>query len=112
MVSIHLALISPLFDCMCQYFNYAAAAVLCLIDCLTGECAILQSDLIYDAGISLNPAIDIGQIEGGFVMGLGYATTGSSQHKQTRRMIVQGRAGQAQCSQRQRRLQPRDAHVC
>lgn len=85
-----LALICPLFHCCvgvcltCQYFNYAAAAVLCLIDCLTGECTILQSDVIYDAGISLNPAIDIGQVEGGFVMGLGYATTGSSHHAQGR----------------------------
>ena len=70
----------------CQYFNYAAAAVLCLIDCLTGEFALLQSDVIYDAGISLNPAVDIGQIEGGFVMGLGYATTGADTLTRGRRV--------------------------
>merc|ERR1712150_29037 len=45
------------------------------IDVLTGETQIISSDLVYDAGISLNQAVDIGQVEGGFVMGLGMVTT-------------------------------------
>jgi xanthine dehydrogenase/oxidase len=41
------------------------------VDVLTGEVTVLRSDLIYDAGDSLNPALDIGQVRGGFVQGLG-----------------------------------------
>jgi xanthine dehydrogenase molybdopterin-binding subunit B/aerobic-type carbon monoxide dehydrogenase small subunit (CoxS/CutS family) len=57
------------------YFNYAAAFVHTQLDCLTGEWRILHSDFIFDAGISINPAIDIGQIEGGFVQGTGFVTS-------------------------------------
>jgi len=46
-----------------------------LVDVLTGEHQILRSDLLYDAGKSLNPAVDIGQVEGGYVMGLGFFLT-------------------------------------
>ena len=42
---------------------------------LTGEFTILRADILYDAGKSPNPAIDIGQIEGGYVQGVGFATT-------------------------------------
>ncbi|HIA2365193.1 TPA: molybdopterin cofactor-binding domain-containing protein, partial [Burkholderia contaminans] len=59
-----------------DYFNgytYSAACTEVEIDVLTGEVVILRSDVVYDAGRSLNPAVDIGQIEGGFVQGLGYA---------------------------------------
>jgi xanthine dehydrogenase/oxidase len=45
------------------------------IDVLTGEFTVLRADLYYDAGRSPNPAIDIGQIEGGYVQGLGFVTT-------------------------------------
>ena len=45
------------------------------IDVLTGEFTILRADLLYDPGKSPNPAIDIGQIEGGYVQGVGFATT-------------------------------------
>jgi xanthine dehydrogenase large subunit len=46
-----------------------------VIDTLTGENRILRTDIIHDVGKSLNPAIDIGQIEGGYVQGAGWLTT-------------------------------------
>ena len=46
-----------------------------VVDTLTGENRILRTDILHDAGRSLNPAIDIGQIEGGFVQGAGWLTT-------------------------------------
>ena len=45
------------------------------IDTLTGENRILRTDILHDVGQSLNPAIDLGQIEGGFVQGAGWLTT-------------------------------------
>ncbi|AQS88609.1 xanthine dehydrogenase XdhB [Neoasaia chiangmaiensis NBRC 101099] len=57
------------------YFAYGAACAEVAIDLLTGEMAIERVDILHDAGQSLNPAIDIGQIEGGFVQGAGWLTT-------------------------------------
>ena len=57
------------------YFTYAAAASEVEVDILTGEFTIIQSDILFDVGKSLNPLIDIGQIEGGFIQGVGYVTT-------------------------------------
>jgi len=57
------------------YFAYGAAVSEVVIDTLTGENRILRVDIVHDAGASLNPAIDIGQIEGGFVQGAGWLTT-------------------------------------
>ncbi|HCM07771.1 MAG TPA: xanthine dehydrogenase molybdopterin binding subunit, partial [Alphaproteobacteria bacterium] len=57
------------------YYAYGAAVSEVAIDMLTGENRILRTDIIHDAGRSLNPAIDIGQIEGGFVQGAGWLTT-------------------------------------
>jgi xanthine dehydrogenase/oxidase len=57
------------------YFVYAAAVSEVEIDVLTGEFTILRADILYDAGKSPNPAIDIGQVEGGYVQGVGFATT-------------------------------------
>lgn len=53
-------------------FTYSAACTVVEVDILTGETKILSADLVYDSGWSMNPAIDIGQVEGAFVQGLGY----------------------------------------
>ncbi|KAM3366254.1 hypothetical protein ACQJBY_015615 [Aegilops geniculata] len=55
-----------------SYLNYGAAASEVEIDLLTGATTVLRSDLIYDCGQSLNPAVDMGQVEGAFVQGIGY----------------------------------------
>ena len=57
------------------YFAYGAACTEVAIDTLTGESRVLKVDILQDAGCSINPAIDIGQIEGGFVQGMGWLTT-------------------------------------
>ncbi|HVR39829.1 MAG TPA: molybdopterin cofactor-binding domain-containing protein, partial [Thermoanaerobaculia bacterium] len=57
------------------YFIFAAAASEVEIDVLTGEQQILRADILYDAGHSLNPCLDVGQIEGGFVQGSGLMTS-------------------------------------
>jgi xanthine dehydrogenase large subunit len=57
------------------YFAYGAAVSEVVIDTLTGENGLLRVDLVHDVGRSLNPAIDLGQIEGGFIQGLGWLTT-------------------------------------
>ena len=58
-----------------SYFTYGVACSEVLIDTLTGDHEPIRTDIIMDLGSSLNPAIDIGQIEGAFVQGLGYCTT-------------------------------------
>lgn len=57
------------------YFAYGAAVSEVIIDTLTGENRLLQVDILHDCGKSLNPAIDMGQIVGGFVQGAGWLTT-------------------------------------
>ena len=59
------------------FFYFANGAALCeaAIDTLTGESRILRADLLHECGRSINPAIDRGQIEGGFVQGLGWLTS-------------------------------------
>ena len=56
------------------YFAYGAAVSEVVIDTLTGENRILRTDILHDCGASLNPALDIGQIEGGYVQGAGWLT--------------------------------------
>jgi xanthine dehydrogenase large subunit len=56
------------------YFSYGAAVAEVAIDTLTGEARVLRADLVQDCGRPLNPAIDLGQIEGGFVQGMGWLT--------------------------------------
>ena len=58
-----------------HYFAYGAACTQVAIDTLTGESRVLKVDILHDVGRSINPAIDIGQIEGGFVQGMGWLTT-------------------------------------
>ncbi|MEI4473189.1 xanthine dehydrogenase molybdopterin binding subunit [Frigidibacter sp. MR17.24] len=57
------------------YFAYGAAITEVAIDTLTGENRILRTDILHDCGASLNPALDVGQIEGGYVQGAGWLTT-------------------------------------
>jgi xanthine dehydrogenase large subunit len=57
------------------YFSYGASVSEVAIDTLTGEYKVLRVDILHDVGRSLNPAIDIGQIEGGFIQGMGWLTT-------------------------------------
>ncbi len=57
------------------YFAYGAAVSEVIVDTLTGEHRILRVDIVHDCGDSLNPAVDLGQVEGGFVQGAGWLTT-------------------------------------
>ncbi|APX15668.1 xanthine dehydrogenase molybdopterin binding subunit [Phaeobacter inhibens] len=57
------------------YFAYGAAITEVVVDRLTGENRILRADVLHDAGASLNPALDIGQVEGAYVQGAGWLTT-------------------------------------
>ena len=56
------------------YFAYGAAVSEVLIDILTGENKVLRVDILHDAGQPINPAIELGQIEGGFIQGMGWLT--------------------------------------
>ncbi len=56
------------------YFAYGVAATEVVVDTLTGENRITRTDILHDCGASLNPALDIGQIEGGYVQGVGWLT--------------------------------------
>ena len=58
-----------------SYFAYGAAVSEVVVDTLTGEWKLLRTDALYDAGESLNPAIDLGQVEGAFIQGMGWLTT-------------------------------------
>uniref|UniRef100_A0A2A4K8J0 xanthine dehydrogenase n=2 Tax=Heliothis virescens TaxID=7102 RepID=A0A2A4K8J0_HELVI len=57
-----------------NYFTFGAACTEVEIDCLSGDHKVIRSDIVMDLGESLNPAIDIGQIEGGFIQGYGLFT--------------------------------------
>lgn len=70
-----------------RYYTYGVACAQVEIDVLTGEHQVLQADIMFDVGKSLNPAIDIGQIEGGFVQGLGMVTTEQMYLDQSGRMV-------------------------
>ncbi|MDD0974651.1 xanthine dehydrogenase molybdopterin binding subunit [Pseudomonas fontis] len=57
------------------YFAFGAACAEVIVDTLTGEYKMLRTDILHDVGASLNPAIDIGQVEGGYIQGMGWLTT-------------------------------------
>jgi len=57
------------------YFAYGAAVSEVIVDTLTGDWKLLRADILQDAGTSLNPAVDIGQVEGAFIQGMGWLTT-------------------------------------
>jgi xanthine dehydrogenase large subunit len=57
------------------YFAYGAAVSEVIVDTLTGEWKLLRADILHDAGRPLNPAVDIGQVEGAFIQGMGWLTT-------------------------------------
>ena len=56
------------------YFAYGAAVSEVVVDTLTGESKLLRADVLHDVGRSLNPAVDIGQVEGAFIQGMGWLT--------------------------------------
>jgi xanthine dehydrogenase large subunit len=56
------------------YFAYGAAVSEVIVDTLTGEWKLLRADVLHDVGRSLNPAVDIGQVEGAFIQGMGWLT--------------------------------------
>ena len=56
------------------YFAYGGAVSEVIVDTLTGEWRLLRADVLHDAGHSINPAVDIGQIEGAFIQGMGWLT--------------------------------------
>ncbi len=71
------------------YFAYGAACAEVLIDTLSGEHKLLRADVLHDVGRSLNPAIDIGQIEGAFIQGMGWLTMEELHwHPQTGRLLT------------------------
>ncbi|MEO1594523.1 MAG: molybdopterin cofactor-binding domain-containing protein [Pseudomonadota bacterium] len=73
-IEVSATLVPGAFDAF-SGFTYSAACSEIELDILTGEMKILRSDVIYDMGWSINPALDIGQVEGAFVQGVGYVTT-------------------------------------
>jgi xanthine dehydrogenase molybdopterin-binding subunit B len=58
-----------------RYYAFAMAVSEVLVDSLTGAVTLVRTDILHDAGDSINPAIDVGQIEGGYIQGVGWCTT-------------------------------------
>ena len=70
------------------YYAYGAAVTEVEIDVLTGEFKILRADVVCDVNKSPNPALDIGQLEGGFVQGIGFATTEELIYDENGRLVT------------------------
>ncbi|XP_070285048.1 xanthine dehydrogenase/oxidase isoform X1 [Myotis yumanensis] len=73
-----------------HYFTYGVACSEVEIDCLTGDHKNLRTDIVMDVGCSLNPAIDIGQVEGAFVQGLGLFTLEELHYSPEGNLITRG----------------------
>ncbi|QSP95362.1 xanthine dehydrogenase molybdopterin binding subunit [Marinobacter salinisoli] len=74
------------------YYSHAAACSEVVVDTLTGEYRVVRTDILFDAGRSLNPDIDLGQIEGGFVQGMGWLTTEELVYSDDGRLLTTGPA--------------------
>ena len=72
------------------YFTWGAAVSEALLDINTGESRILRADIVQDCGKSLNESIDVGQIEGGFVQGLGWVTCEELYFSQEGKLLTTG----------------------
>ncbi len=70
------------------YYSYGAAVSEVVIDTLTGEMRVLRADALHDVGASLNPALDVGQVEGGFIQGMGWLTTEELWWKQDGKLMT------------------------
>jgi xanthine dehydrogenase large subunit len=70
------------------YFAYGAALSEVVIDTLTGEHRVTSVDILHDVGRSLNPAIDLGQVEGGFIQGMGWLTTEELRYDDRGRLLT------------------------
>ncbi len=75
------------------YFAFGAACTEVIIDTLTGEYKMLRTDILHDVGASLNPAIDIGQVEGGYIQGMGWLTTEELVWNDKGKLVTNGPAG-------------------
>uniref|UniRef100_A0A6I8MZT9 Xanthine dehydrogenase/oxidase n=1 Tax=Ornithorhynchus anatinus TaxID=9258 RepID=A0A6I8MZT9_ORNAN len=73
-----------------NYFCYGVACSEVEIDCLTGDYQNIRTDIVMDVGTSLNPAIDIGQVEGGFVQGLGLFTLEELHYSPEGKLLTRG----------------------
>jgi xanthine dehydrogenase large subunit len=74
------------------YFANGAACSEVVVDTLTGEYKVTRVDILHDVGQSLNPAVDIGQIEGGFIQGMGWLTTEELVFSEDGRLLSNGPA--------------------
>ncbi|NKB76732.1 MAG: xanthine dehydrogenase molybdopterin binding subunit [Gammaproteobacteria bacterium] len=74
------------------YFANGASVSEVVVDTLTGEYKLLRTDIIHDVGNSINPALDIGQIEGGFIQGLGWLTCEELKWNDEGRLLTDGPA--------------------
>jgi len=70
------------------YFAYGAAVTEVMVDLMTGESRLLAVDILHDAGLSINPAIDLGQIEGGYIQGMGWLTMEELVYGQDGRLLT------------------------
>lgn len=74
------------------YFSHGVALSEVEVDILTGENTVTRADILHDVGNSLNPALDIGQIEGAFIQGMGWLTTEELQWKDSGELASAGPA--------------------